>query len=227
MADTEDDGPDPGSESQRKAMSNFFEAQLKAIEARKEEVKAEKAVFEVMGERYERHPYDPASQQHIEQVASPKSGHPELNWNNLNDRMQFIVDYIKKEKKFSTANFEIINKKWKEELGTVSQSRFSQLITKLLDEGWLTKTGSRGTGSYRFVELSSNAKSNIGKLDTMNIGGKPKPSNSHKYWNDEQNDELKSLYDSGKTIAEIAESMGRTESSIRSKIHIGKFQKRN
>ena len=140
----------------------------------------------------------------------------EHNWDNLNEREQFILIYIKKNGKFYTDNFEIVNKAWSENLGTVTQSRFSQIISTLIDEKWLEKIGSRGTGSSRILIVPPNVESCIGRLDIENI--RKKPSKSYKRWNSEQEDMLKSLLKTGKSIPHIARKMCRTHSSIRSRI---------
>jgi hypothetical protein len=140
----------------------------------------------------------------------------EHNWDNLNEREKFILLHIKKIGKFSTDNYEKINRAWSKELGIVTQSRFSQIISNLIKGNWLKKIGSKGTGSSRIVVISSNAKSNLGDIDMKNI--KKKPSNSYERWSKQQESDLENYLCSGKKIGFIAKKMQRTESSIRSRI---------
>jgi len=130
---------------------------------------------------------------------------------NLNKRELFILQYIGNKGVYSSIDWVELNEylRNKQELNPVSQARLSQLISALLEKNYLIKEIS--DSNYRNVKLREGTEKILDSISEMN-----KNINANSPWSQDEKDYLQKLHKKEVKIVDIADKLGRTQSSVSS-----------
>jgi len=130
---------------------------------------------------------------------------------NLNKRELYILQYIGNKGMYSSIDWVELNEylRNKQELKPVSQARLSQLISALLEKNYLIKEIS--DSNHRIVKLREGAEKILDNISKMN-----KNINANSPWSQDEKDYLQKLHKKEVKIVDIADELGRTQSSVSS-----------
>jgi len=131
---------------------------------------------------------------------------------NANKRESLMLYYIANKGEYSTDNWEDLNKYFLVEhgLNPVSQARLSQLTSKLLENKLLSKL-EFSDNKFRTVKISDGFENFIDSWKKVN-----KTINANSRWSQEEKLHLQKQIDKGVKIADIAEELERSKSSVSS-----------